>query len=101
MGRPKGILKQTKIDFVKTVTVKKEQTSKNVLPKKHPVEKFKPVALKKTDVSADAKTKIVVKKQQVTDQDRSFVYVCTKCEGKFDSKKVIISYNTSLCSNLK
>ncbi|CAO1431374.1 unnamed protein product [Diamesa serratosioi] len=86
MGRAKGTLKQTKINFAKTVTGNKEQTS-TVLTKKDPVEKLTSVPLKKTDVSADVKTEIIITKKQVKDQDRSFVYVCTKCEGKFDSKK--------------
>lgn len=83
MGRPKGTLKQTKLNFIKPVTAKDGQPSR-VLSKKDPVEKLNSVLLKKTDV----KTEINITKKQVKDQDRSFVYVCTKCEGKFDSKKV-------------
>lgn len=83
MGRPKGILKQTKLNFIRSVTIKDDQPP-SVLPKKDPVEKLKTVKLKKTE----AKPEINITKKQVKDQDRSFVYVCTKCEGKFDSKKV-------------
>ena len=87
MGRPKGTLKQTKLPFVRTETVKFQQPT-SVLSKKDPVEKLKSVKLKKTDVAANVKSEINIRKKQVKDQDRSFVYVCTKCEGKFDSKKV-------------
>lgn len=83
MGRTKGTLKQTKINFLSTPTVKNLHPS-SILSKKDPVGKLKSVPLKKTDV----KSEINITKKQVKDQDRSFVYVCTKCEGKYDSKKV-------------